>query len=377
MSKRILLLSPYDVASHRYWWEGLKQNFPEYDWTVLTLPARYFAWRMRGNSLSWAYEKKEVLTQDYDLLIACSMTDLSSLRGFIPSLSQIPTIVYCHENQFYYPENDQQQGKLEQQIIQIYNFECANTVIFNSLFNRNTCIDGIGSLLKKLPDHVPQSLIDSLKNKSEVLPVPLSTINIEPQKNKAFTITWNHRWEYDKGLKQLSLLLEKIVSSDMDCKVNILGQKFRQVPEDMKKALSLIKETKFCGHIGFIENKEEYLKTLSASHIVLSTSLHEFQGLSIMEAVKLKCIPVLPNRLSYQEFFSKELLYTSCESNPEQESKHAFEMIKHHYKDWENKEQLVDYNSGDLVKSDLANSIPSWENTKSAYKDLISGLFKA
>jgi len=173
-TKKILLLSPYDVPSHRYWWQGLKENLSEYDWTILNLEARYFAWRMRGNSLTWAYEQKELLEQDYDLLIACSMTDLSSVRGFVPKLASIPTLIYSHENQFFYPHNEQQQGKVEQQIIQLYSFECADKIIFNSHFNKDTCLEGIQSLLKKLPDHVPKEIFANIKNKSEVLPIPIN-----------------------------------------------------------------------------------------------------------------------------------------------------------------------------------------------------------
>ena len=57
---------------------------PKHDWTVLSLPARYFSWRIRGNSLSWAFGERERLQQPYDLIIATSMVDLTSLRGFVP-----------------------------------------------------------------------------------------------------------------------------------------------------------------------------------------------------------------------------------------------------------------------------------------------------
>ena len=100
---RILLLSAYDADSHIYWRKGLVAHLPEHQWTVLTLPGRYFSWRMRGNSMSWAFSEYETLSQPYDLVIATSMTDLSALRGFVPSLANTPTLVYFHENQFAYP----------------------------------------------------------------------------------------------------------------------------------------------------------------------------------------------------------------------------------------------------------------------------------
>ena len=100
---KILLLSPYDAMSHQYWWQGLRDNLREHAFCVVTLPPRFFSWRFRGNSLSFAFDER--LKDGYDLVIATSMTDLSSLRGMCPALSSVPTIVYFHENQFAYPLN--------------------------------------------------------------------------------------------------------------------------------------------------------------------------------------------------------------------------------------------------------------------------------
>ncbi|MEE8319458.1 MAG: DUF3524 domain-containing protein, partial [bacterium] len=61
-SRRILLLSAYDAGSHRRWREQLAEHLKEHSWTVLSLPPRNFAWRNRGNALSWALGSREVLT---------------------------------------------------------------------------------------------------------------------------------------------------------------------------------------------------------------------------------------------------------------------------------------------------------------------------
>jgi len=152
---KVLLLSAYDAASHRHWRETLVAQFPEWDWQVLTLPARYFAWRIRGNSLSWAFGQRELLEQPYDLVIATSMTDLSALRGMVPVLAQIPTLVYFHENQFAYPESGREYGSVEPKVLNIYTALAADYVLFNSGYNRNSFLAGAQALLKKLPDQVP------------------------------------------------------------------------------------------------------------------------------------------------------------------------------------------------------------------------------
>ena len=155
---RILLLSAYDAQSHSYWWQGLKAAMPEHDWTVLTLPARHFAWRIRGNSLSWGLGEQELLNQPYDLLIATSMTDLSSLRGLVPHLTTIPTLLYFHENQFAYPLGNQARQQVEPHIVSLYAALAADHLCFNSAYNRDTFLSGAAGLLDKLPDHVPDGI---------------------------------------------------------------------------------------------------------------------------------------------------------------------------------------------------------------------------
>ena len=58
-------------------------------------------------------------------------------------------------------------------------------------------------------------------------------------------------------------------------------------------------------------SKEDYYKLLGKSKVVVSFALQENFGIGINEAVELGCIPILPNRLVYPEFYSKEYLYTN------------------------------------------------------------------
>ena len=54
----ILLISPYDGLSHRYWRESLADylatGHPQWQVSSVTQPPRYFSWRQRGNSLGLA-----------------------------------------------------------------------------------------------------------------------------------------------------------------------------------------------------------------------------------------------------------------------------------------------------------------------------------
>ena len=59
---------------------------------------------------------------------------------------------------------------------------------------------------------------------------------------------------------------------------------------------------------------------LQQHHVVLSTALHDFQGLSILEATILGCIPLVPDRLAYQEYVPSDFRYRSNPSNPREEA---------------------------------------------------------
>ena len=145
---KILLLSGYDAQSHQYWRYGLVNNFPHYDWTVLTLPPRYFQWRIRGGAFSFLETYPEQLQQTYDVILATSMVDIAALKAIVPSLRQTRTIVYFHENQFEYPETSQSAKRLEPMMVNLYNLMGADQVVFNSHFNRESCMAGISTLLK-------------------------------------------------------------------------------------------------------------------------------------------------------------------------------------------------------------------------------------
>jgi len=320
---RILLLSAYDAISHQHWRKGLVDAFPEHDWTVLTLPARYFNWRVRGNSLSWAFEEREILTREYDRLIATSMTDLSSLRGLVPELTKIPTTVYFHENQFAYPKNHknnhQLKTELEAKVVSLYSALAVDHVVFNSVWNRYSFLQGINLFLRTMPDHVPDGVVELLSEKSSVLPVPLDEKWFSDRAERAhsvFTVLWNHRWEYDKAPDRFLKALVELKQRGIEFKINLVGQQFRQKPEIFDQVYELLEN-----HIlnWGIVNDSDYDSVLKSSDVVVSTALHDFQGLAILEAVAAGCVPVVPDRLAYPEFIPQEFRYDSFIDNPEGE----------------------------------------------------------
>lgn len=333
---KILLLSAYDAMSHRYWREGLVAQFPQFQWTTLTLPARFYSFRVLGNPLSFTNQYQQQLSEKYDLLIATSMVDITTLRGIFTSMANTPLWLYCHENQFAYPEsslqkqqaNEQQlHTRVQAQMTFLYSCLAADKISFNSQWNLNSSRQGLKQLLNKLPERNESEMVQKIYSKASVLPVPLfdGPTNAMPSHREAglektrLKIVWNHRWEYDKGPSYLGAFVIECIKQDIPCDFYINGQQFRSQPEAFKEIKeNLIASKNAClVSFGFIESRDEYIRTLERCDVVVSTSLHDFQGLSVLEAVQHGCIPLLPNNLVYPEIFSSNYLY-EFDSNEEQ-----------------------------------------------------------
>lgn len=329
----ILVLSAYDAESHKSWRLGLVAAFPEHSFTTLTLPPRYFSWRIRGNSLSFADSLKND-PRYYDLVVATSMVDLSTLIGLVPKLANVPSLLYFHENQFAFPKTAHTHSSIEPKMVTLYSALSATVLAFNSRYNYETYCDGFAKLLKRFPDEVPSSLTNQIKIKSQVLPVPLldDVFNSTEVKEHSTSdkrcpsVVWNHRWEYDKGPDRLLALL-KALPAQARIRFHILGQRFKTCPDEMEVIKRLLGERDWLGHWGPIESRKEYLECLSSSDVVLSTAIHDFQGLSILEAVARGCVPLVPNRLAYREYIDSAYRYSSFDDDIDREASAAADKL--------------------------------------------------
>ena len=52
---------------------------------------------------------------------------------------------------------------------------------------------------------------------------------------------------------------------------------------------------------GYVESREDYIKWLQRGSIVISTAAQENFGISVVEAIRYGCLPLLPVRLAYPE----------------------------------------------------------------------------
>ena len=216
---------------------------------------------------------------------------------------------------------------LEAQIVNLYSALCADRVVFNSAWNRDSFLAGVAGLLDKLPDQVPPGLPQKLLERSCLLPVGLDPVLFDSKRfgpghkreiignrsgKDSLIISWAARWEYDKGPDRLLEILRALDAKGLDFRLNILGRSFRRVPE----AFGTIRR-EFASRLltyGYVGARESYMEILRGSDIILSTANHEFQGLAVLEGVACGCAPVVPDALVYPELFDSEHRYESIEA---------------------------------------------------------------
>lgn len=333
---KVLLLSAYAARSHVHWQGALRTMFPQWEWCELTLPPRHFSWRVRGNALYWSMVERERLEQDWDLLIATSMVDLATLRGLVPALARRPTVLYFHENQFAYPQDRQQYTLVEAQVTSIYSALAADRIVFNSHYNHDSFMAGCAGLLHRLPDYVPPEVVTRLRAKATVLPVPFDGDERRTEEGawpgveehshrRPVRVLWVGRFEHDKGADGLLRILRHLEAQGLDYELAMVGQQFRRSPPVFDEIRAAFGHRLV--HFGYIESKASYRALLRAADVVLSTALHEFQGLAVMEAVAFGCLPIVPARMVYPELYPAAYCYASCPDEPEREAAAAAALI--------------------------------------------------
>lgn len=345
---KILLLSSYDTPSHSYWSKSLIRNFPEYNWTYLKLPARKFSWRIRGNPLSWMANESKALLNSYDTILATSMVDLSTIIGLFPNLGSAKKVYYFHENQFEYPlSNDRSHSNVESMMVNLYGALAADEAVFNSNYNMNSFFSGAEKLLKRINDHSPVSILDNIRKKAQILPVPISLKSTYIEKKIPQSIIWNHRWEYDKNPEDYYKALDILKSKNIDFKLIMMGIQFKNSPEAFNGIKNDFKNNILCWGE---QSKQEYLRWLKKGEYIISTAIHEFQGLAVMEGVQMGAIPLVPDRLSYPQWFPKENLYGNSPKDLASKVEESF------------KQKPISPNLNNL----------SWKSLKDSYKKLLN-----
>lgn len=361
---RVLLLSAYHSASHQYWCEGLMAAFPEIHWTLKTQPARHFSWRVEASGLLWALADDVDFECDYDLIIATSLSDLTRLRAFRPHLAAMPTWLYFHENQFAHPRSASQatDHQIGWQFLSIQNALCADWISFNTAFNRSTFLAGAQKLLRRFPEKLPGNPMKRIEQRSDVLPVPLTEAFSarRDQPKEADLIVWNHRWEWDKQPERFLAALMQLRAAGIGFRLAMLGSGGGRNVGFERQRQALGDSVVHWGEA----TQSDYRQWIGRAGMGVSTSLHDFQGLSMLELAQAGAEVVVPRRLAYPEVLPDARFFAGSETDAEREVAELTALLT---------SVLTGSDSAPTVKP----AVPLWSELSGRYADHINTIASA
>lgn len=315
---KVLALEPWYGGSHRNFLDGLKSH-SRHEFNTVTMAARFWKWRMHGGAVTMARKALQALDEGFrpDVIFATDMVNLPAFLALVrPHFGEVPVVLYLHENQLTYPlapevERDQTYG-----YINYLSCLAADRIVFNSTFHFEEYMEALPTLLRAFPDYTHLNTVQEVRSKSSVIHLGMDLEAHDRYRDEypppdwrpgtsSPIVLWNQRWEYDKNPETFFRIMNRLDDSGQRFRLILAGEHFEEQPYEFERAFERYAERIL--HYGYAEDFEEYSRLLHRSHIVVSTSIHEFFGIAIMEAIYCGCHPLLPNRLSYPELVPESL----------------------------------------------------------------------
>ncbi len=304
-----LFLEPFYGGSHKDFADGLcRHSAHAIDMRIL--PARFWKWRMRGAALQFIRQIQN--PGDYDVLLCSDLMSLADFKALCRGACP-PAVVYFHENQLSYPIAPGETRDVHFGFTDITTALAAERVLFNSDTHRRQFFDHLPGFLAMMPDFRPTWAIEAIRSKTAVCypgcRFPAGEPSIGGTSEGPPLVIWNHRWEFDKQPEIFFSAMETIAAQGIDFKLAVLGESHETVPEIFEAAKIRLKGK--ITHYGYIKDKVQYHQCLASGSVVVSTAIQENFGISIVEAVRFGCLPLVPDRLSYPEIIP-EKAHAAC-----------------------------------------------------------------
>jgi hypothetical protein len=214
---------------------------------------------------------------------------------------------------------------------QVLSCLAADVVAWNSVYNMASFCAAVDAHMRVIPDSRQRVLgtADLIRRKSRILyfPVPppvagaasldasdaegmprCASLAAETATSRVsgarLRLAWNHRWEYDKAPDVFFDALRELHDKGDDFEVVVLGERFAEAPACFEAARTWLSAAGKVVHWGYAEDKAAYFCLLAGCDVVVSTAIHEFFGVAVLEAVLCGCYPLCPADLSYPEIFA-------------------------------------------------------------------------
>lgn len=314
---RVLFLDPFHGGSHRAFAEGWAKH-SRHAFDLVTLPARFWKWRMRGAALHFA--RKVTDPSVYDALVVTDLMSLSDLRALWGEACP-PALAYFHENQLSYPLPPGEAIDYQFGFTDITTCLAARRVLFNSRFQEDEFFDRLPGFLGMMPEFQPRWVIEAIRSRASVLHPGIDFgggFDAVPVRREVESracdegpplIIWNHRWEFDKNPAAFFAALDAALARGQDFRLALLGENFQVVPKEFEAARARYGDR--IVQYGHVDDRAAYLDWLKRGEIVVSTATQENFGMAVVEAMAFGCLPLLPRRLAYPEIVP-EALHDAC-----------------------------------------------------------------
>ncbi len=230
MQSKILFLESFYGGSHRDFADGLVEH-SDYELELLTLPDRFWKWRMRGAALSFYTTVRD--PKEYACVFVTDLMGLADLKALWGEHCP-PLILYFHENQLSYPVPDGERLDYHFGFTNITSALAADRVIFNSKFHMESFLSALPEFLKKMPENRPMWITEEIKAKCVCI-YPGCRFGGATENRQALDagrplIIWNHRWEFDKDPEAFFRAIDAIDDSGIEFELALLGANFQKVP---------------------------------------------------------------------------------------------------------------------------------------------------
>jgi glycosyltransferase involved in cell wall biosynthesis len=312
---RILAVEPTYGGSRRAFVENLV-NYSRHEVVPLTLPARFWKWRMRGAHYELARLLNEV-PGTFDLVLAGEMLNLPAFLGMTRHrLKDARVIAYFHTNQLSFPLPPWEKRDVTLPLANLDGMLAADEVWFNTAEHRAEFLESLPRLLRVFPEYRALHVVDIVAARSHTLTPGIDVGALDAEREAALAtplapgppvILWNSRWDYDKRPDIFFAALRDLVERRIPFRLALAGTnphgrspEFEQAQEEFTAQLV---------HYGQRPSREEYARLLWRCQLVVSTAEHEYFPTGALEAMYCDCIPVLPNTLAYPSFAPAANLY--------------------------------------------------------------------
>ncbi len=297
----VILLEPFFKGSHAAWARGYSRR-SRLRVRLVTLEGIHWKWRFHHSALHFA----EILSRESSppsALLVSAMTDAAALRGLLPpAWAEVPIHLYFHENQLTYPLPPGEARDLHYAWLQVQSCRAARLCVFNSHFHKQDFLGALPAFLRSFPDHRPLSLAGEIEKKSRVVPPGVETALFREARERArpgkgpLRILWNHRWEADKEPRLFLEVLLGLAREGLPFRVVLAGAGSEALDPESDALVRALGERVV--HRGYAP-REAYPRLLASCHVLISTSRHDFFGISVAEGMAAGLLPLLPDRQNY------------------------------------------------------------------------------